>query len=256
MKRLLCLLLALVASCMLFACGDDGKPSDYTFDSLEKALKDANALKEAELISENSSKVNYDYSSLKKYDLDSTQRAQTVFRRDENGVLTELSGTYTVKTDKESAFSVYYKDGYAYYNENGKLSKESVDVSAIDDQTLFLSFGKEEIENYRAREKNGVITVTFTVPWESSSQKIVSLYSQLADLMQATGLEFRDVQYRDLSATYRIDKKTGTLKSYTYRYSAEMKVDGKKVEVKGSASCTLSKTKDVKITAPDLALYQ
>ena len=33
-------------------------------------------------------------------------------------------------------------------------------------------------------------------------------------------------------------------------------VDGKKVEVKGSASCTLSQRENVKINAPELTLYQ
>ncbi len=256
MKRFVSILLLLSFALMLFACADDGKPSDYTFDSLEKALSAANALKEAEMVTENIAKVHYDQTSLKKYDVDSTQRSETAFRRDGEGKLLELSGDYKVKTKEEKAFSVYYQDGYAYYNEDGRLSKEEVDVSLIDDQTLFLSFPKDDIEKYSAREKNGVITVTFCVPWESTSEKVVALYAQLASVMQSTGLEFRDVTYEDLSASYRIDKKTGKLKGYTYQYAAQMKVDGKNVEVKGSASCTITKDANVQIASPDLTLYQ
>lgn len=256
MKKILLFFLVFAMACSFIACADEGKPSDYTFDALESALNNANALEEAELVSENTAKVHYSYSSLKKYEVDSSQRAQTAFRRGEDGTILELSGMYTVKAEEDNVFSVYYKDGYAYYHEADRLYKASVDASAIDDQSLFLSFAKDEIENYRAREKAGVITVTFSVPWESSSAKIVALYSQLANVMQSTGLEFRNVEYKDLSASYRIDKKTGALKSYTYQYSAEMTVDDKKVEVQGTAVCEIVKTKDVQIVSPDLTLYQ
>ena len=256
MKKFLCFLLAVLMACSFVACADEGKVSDYSFDSLEQALGKANALNEAELLSENTAKVHYEATSLKKYDVDSVQSAKTTFRRDESGKLSVLSGKYTLKESEESSFSVYYQDGYAYYNQDGRLYKEAVDVSKIDDQALFLCFRKDEIENYRAREKKGVITVSFTVPWESSSEKINELYDQLAKVIQATNLEVREVKYKDLSASYRIDEASGALKGYTYQYSAEMKVDGKKVTVKGSATCKISKTASVSITAPDLSLYE
>lgn len=256
MKKVLSFLLAAVMACALFACACEGEPSDYTFESLESALSAANSLKEAELLTENEATVHYEQSSLKKYDVDSSQRSETAFRRNEDGKILELSGDYTLKTKEENTFSVYYKDGYAYYNENGKLRKEAVDASLIDDQSLFLSFAKDDVQNYSAKEKKGVITVTFTVPWESTSKKVVELYAQLASVMQSTGLEILDVTYKDISAEYTVDKNTGALKGYTYSYSASMKVDGKKVEVKGKASCTLLKTENVEIASPDLSLYE
>ena len=255
MKRFFAFLLLAVMACTVCSCADEGKPSDYTFDELTAALAEANDLKEALLVTESTAKVHYQQSSLKKYDVDSTQSAQTAFRRGDDGKLLEMSGDYTVKTKEEERFSVYYKDGFAYYNQDDRFTKEALDASVLDDRSLFEGFGKDEIEAYSAKEKKGVITVTFRVPWESTSEKIVALYAQLADVMQSTGLTFSGVSYEDLSATYRIDKKTGKLKGYTYEYSATMKVDGKNVEVKGSATCTISKTSGVTITAPDLSLY-
>ena len=256
MKKIVSFLLLAATACLLFACADEGKPIDISFEALEEVLAEANALKEAELVTESAVKVHYEQSSLKKYDVDSSQKSKTSFRRSEDGTLFELNGDYTVKTKEEASFSVYYKDGMAYYSQGDRRYKEATDVSAIDDRSLFLSFAKDEVENYSARIKKGVITVTFTVPWESTSDKAVELYSQLASAMQATGLEVKDVTYKDLSASYSFDEATGKLMRYTYRYEAEMKVDGKKVTVKGSASCTVSKTENVKITAPDLTLYQ
>ena len=256
MKKIICFFLSAVLACSFLACDHSGTPSDYSFESLERALADANSLDEAEIFTENVSKVHYEATTLKKYDLDTEQSAKTAFRRDESGKLSALSASYTLKTTEESSFSVYYEDGYAYYDQDGRFFKEEVDVSLIDDRSLFVGFEKDEVEAYHATEKKGVITVTFSVPWESSSEKIVSLYGQLAEVMQATGLEVRNVRYKDLSATYKVDKASGALMEYTYEYSAEMEVNEKKVTVKGSASCTISKTDGVVITPPDLTLYK
>ena len=259
MRKLCALCLAFVLGFAFTACSGSGQQTDYSFEALALAMEAAEGASSLKIETETDAKIVYKQSSTTAYDMQSTRRATLAFHLDGEGNITEYAAKESAEIDgQKSAYSVYYCDGTVYIDEEGRRFKESFDASVLKDGSLFLFFNEDEVEDYRVSQNTDSVTVTFRVPWESTSDKVVQLYRSLAEMINSTGVAFTNVRYDDIKASFKLDRESGRLLEYSYTYTAEMTVTstGKTMSVEGKSTCRILESGNVTITPPDLSLYE
>ena len=254
-KRIFASLTALLALLVVLpSCG--GEEISFSYTTLSDIVEKAEQMSSCRLIGQTSADIFYQPTSLKKYDVHAEQNTDISYTRDEAGKLSTLQGSYNLKSgNEEEAYTVYYADGKAYFDEDGRKYTAPLSAESFAVQDMFRFFEEDEVQDIKAYREDGLVRVTFSVPWESASPKVNELYATLSAVLQSSGMTYSDVQYTDIQATFLVDENTNDLVSYTYDYAAKLKIDGVDVDVKGRSTCRIE-SRSVTLTPPDLTLWQ
>lgn len=257
MKKILSVILSLAFCLILCACSGSSE-INYAYEKMAAAFHDANALRAVHVVAESRTVVTYEQSSTKRYTIESTQSSDLAYRLDENGKILEMMGDFDSKEgDKQAGYGIYYDGSAVYYADSvtGRYEKRASELAALPGGDFFLCFGENEVEDYRAFDEDGEIICIFTVPWESASPIAAKTYEAIAEALAGSGVLYSDVVYEDITARVRLDRASGALIGYTYTYTATMTVGGKTAIVEGESECRITDRENVRITPPDLSLY-
>ncbi len=255
MKKIVCLVLTVLllsVAVSFTACGDG--EVDYTFSSLSAVMSKAEAMTSCRL----ETVTEVDILQGVRTELSASREAELAYILDSEGKIDKLQAEYSLLDgNDETTFSVYCADGLAYYDEEGRKHVAVPGESFYEVNELFLFFTEQEVEDYHAEDAgDGLVRVTFFVPWESVSEKANELYDQLAEVLQASGMTYtQDLTYRDIRAEFLVNTSTETLVSYSYTYEAKVTIAGTAVKITGTSTCKLLETANVQLTPPDLTLW-